>query len=65
MAIWDAEDYKAVERNLEGLTTSIPNMAIREIPRRYQCHTVGVFESINRLLCRVARAIMCYRERHP
>ena len=65
MARWDAEDYEAMEQNLEGLTVDILDMAIGDIPRRYQCHTVGVFESINRLLCRVARAIMCYRERHP
>ena len=51
---WDAEDYEAVEQNLEGLTADIPDMAIGEIPRCYQCHTVGVFESISRLLRRVA-----------
>nr|ADE75955.1 unknown [Picea sitchensis] len=57
---WDAEDYEAVEQNLEGLTANIPDMLLGEVPRRYQRHTVGVLESIGRLLRRVARAIVCY-----
>jgi hypothetical protein len=44
---WDAEDYEAVEQNLEGLTMNILDMAIGEIPRHYQCHTMGVSESIS------------------
>jgi hypothetical protein len=47
VARWDAEDYEVVEQNLEGLTVDIPNMAIVEIPRCYQCHTMGVSESIS------------------
>jgi hypothetical protein len=43
----DNEDYEAVEKNLEGLTADIPYMAIGEIPGCYQCHTVGVSESIS------------------
>jgi hypothetical protein len=62
---WDAEDYEAVEQNLEGLTTDIPDIAIGEIPRRYQCHIVGVYESLSRLLRRVSRVVVCYREHHP
>jgi len=65
VARWDAKDYEAVEQNLEGLTTDIPDMAIREIPRRYQRHTVGMSESISRLLRRVAQEFVCYREHHP
>jgi hypothetical protein len=65
VARWDAKDYKAVEQNLEGLTTNIPDMAIGDIPRRYQRHTMGVSESISQLLRRVAREVVCYRERHP
>ena len=64
MVRWDAEDYEAVEQNLEGLTADIPDMDIGEIPRRYQRHAVVVSESINRLLHRVARVVMCDRERH-
>ena len=44
---WDAEDYEVVEQNLEGLTADIPDMAIGEIPRRYQHHIVGMSESIS------------------
>jgi hypothetical protein len=62
---WDVEDYEAVEQNLEGLTTDVPDIAIGEIPRRYQRHNVGVSESLSRLLRRVAREVVCYRERHP
>ena len=29
---WDAEDYEAVEQNLEGLTTDIPEMPLGEVP---------------------------------
>jgi hypothetical protein len=65
VAIWDAEDYEAMEKNLGGLTVDIPDIAIREIPRRYQCHTMGVLESISRMLRRVAREVVCYREHHP
>jgi hypothetical protein len=65
VAQWDVEYYEAVKKNLEGLTTDIPYMDIGEIPRRYQRHTVGVSESISRLLRRVAREVVCYREHHP
>ena len=64
MARWDAEDYEAMEQNLEGLTTDVLDISIREIPRRYQHHTVGVSKSISRLLRRVAQAVVCYHERH-
>jgi hypothetical protein len=62
---WDTKDYQAVEQNLEGLTTDIPDMPLGEVPRCYQRHTVGVSESIGRLLRRVSQAVVCYRERHP
>jgi hypothetical protein len=64
VAGWDADDYEAMEQNLEGLTAGIPDMSIEEVPRRYQRHTVGVSGSLSRLLRRVARAIVCYHERH-
>ena len=65
MERWDAEDYEAVEQNLEGLTVDVLDIAIGEIPRHYQRHTVGMSESLSRLLRRVARVVVCYRERHP
>jgi hypothetical protein len=58
-------DYEAIEENLEGLTAYVPDISTDEIPRRYQCHTVGVSSSLSRLLRRVARAVLCYREQHP
>jgi hypothetical protein len=62
---WDAEDYEVVEKNLEGLIADIPDMPVREVPQCYQCHTVGVSESIGRLLRRVSWIVVCYHERHP
>jgi hypothetical protein len=61
---WDTEDYEAIEQNLEGLTADVPNITIGEIPRCYQHHTVGVSESLSRLLHRVARVVVCYHECH-
>jgi hypothetical protein len=62
---WDVEDYEAVEKNLEGLTADVLDIAIGEILRRYQHHTVGLSESLSRLLRRVAREVVCYHELHP
>jgi hypothetical protein len=42
VAGWDADDYEAIEQNLEGLTAGIPDMSIGEVPRHFQRHTVGV-----------------------
>jgi hypothetical protein len=50
----DAEDYQIVEQHLEGLTVDIRDMPLGEVPQRYQRHTVGVSNSIGRLLHRVA-----------
>jgi hypothetical protein len=61
VAGWDFDDYEAMEQNLEGLTTDIPDMSIEEVPRRYQCHTVGMFISLSQLsmpYCRQWCAIM-------
>jgi hypothetical protein len=62
---WEARDYQVVEQNLEGLIVDIPDMPLGEVPRRDQRHIVGVSESMSRLLCRVSRAVMCYRKCHP
>jgi hypothetical protein len=53
-----------VEQNLEGLTADIPDMTLEEVPRRDQRHTIGVSTTMSRFLFRVARAVVCYRERH-
>ena len=44
---WDAEYYEAVEHNLEGLTTDIPDISISDILRRYQRHTMGMSGSLS------------------
>jgi hypothetical protein len=59
------EDLEEIEHNLEGLTMDIPDITVDELPRRYQCHTVGISTSIGRLLHRVAWAVVCYHEKHP
>jgi hypothetical protein len=60
-----AEDYQVLKQNLEGLTADIPDMTLEEVPRRDQRHTVGVSTFMIRLLRRVSRAVVCYREFHP
>jgi hypothetical protein len=42
VAGWDADDYEEIKQNLEGLTVGILDMSIGEVPRPFQCHTVGV-----------------------
>ena len=58
------EDLRYLEENLQCLTMGIPDMTTDEVPRHYQCHTIGVFGQFSRLLCRVAQAIACYHEHH-
>ena len=53
-----------LEEKLERLTLDIPDVAIDDLPMRYQRHTAGVPGRFSRLLRRVARAIMCYHEHH-
>ena len=53
------EELKDLD-NLECLTMGIPNMAIDEVPKCYQCHTVDVSEWVSRLLHRMGHAIACY-----
>jgi hypothetical protein len=65
VAGWDADEYKEMEHNLEGLMVGIPEMSIEEVPRHFQHHIVGVSGSLSRLLHRVAWAIVFYHERHP
>ena len=53
-----------MEENLERLTLEIPDADIDDLPTRYQRSTAGVPGQFSRLLCRVARAVMCYHEHH-
>ena len=61
MAIWDVEDYEAIEQNLEGLTADVLDITIGEILRHYQHHIVGMSESLSRLLCRVEKLYVTMR----
>ena len=65
VARWDVKDYEVVEYNLEGLTTDVLDIAIGEILRHYQRHTVGMSESLSPILCSVAPEVVCYHECHP
>jgi hypothetical protein len=58
-------DLEVIEKNLEGLTMNIHDVMVDELPRHYQCHTVGVSASIGRLLYKVAHAVVCYSKQHP
>ena len=49
------DTVETVARNLEGLTTGIPDyMGIEEVPIAFQIHTVGVEPRMHHLLRRVA-----------
>ena len=51
-----------LEENLQRLTVGIHDVTIDDLPRRYQCHTIGVSRWFVKLLRRVAQAIICYHE---
>jgi hypothetical protein len=53
---------REVERNLWGLTMGVPPLRRRDVPLHLQRHTVGVPESLNHLLRRVTREVVCYVE---
>ena len=53
-----------LEENLERLNLDIPDPEIDDLPTRYQSSMAGLPGRFNRLLCRVARAVMCYHEHH-
>ena len=53
---------REMEENLERLTLDIPDANIDDLPTRYQRSMAGVPGRFNRLLRRVARAVMCYHE---
>ena len=57
---------ETVARNLEGLLEGVPDyQGVEEVPIEHQIHTVGVAPTLHRLLRRVARAAVCYREHNP
>jgi hypothetical protein len=60
------DTMETVLSNLEGLLAGVPDyQGIEEVPIASQIHTVGVEPRMHRLLRRVARAAVCYREHNP
>ena len=61
-----ADATETVDSNLEGLLEGVPDyQGVEEVPVAHQIHTVGVEPRVHRLLRRVARAAVYYREHHP
>ena len=59
-----AETLAELEQDLERLTADIPETTIDDIPIRLQRYVVAVPRAFRRFLCRVARAVVSYREHH-
>lgn len=60
------DTMETVTQNLEGLLVGVPDyQGIEEVPIASQIHTVGVEPRMHRLLRRVARAAVCYKEHNP
>ena len=55
---------RELDENLERLTLDIPDADIDDLPMRYQRSTAGVPGRFSRLLCRVARVVMCSHGYH-
>ena len=53
-----------LEHHLERLTLDIPETDIDEIPLILQRYVIGVPGPFRRFLCRVARAVVSYRDHH-
>ena len=59
-----AETLAELEQDLERLTADIPETTIDDIPIRLQRYVVAIPGPFRRFLCRVARAVVSYREHH-
>ena len=58
------ETLVELEHDLECLTVDISETTIDDIPIRLQRFVVGVPGPFRRFLCRVARAVVSYRDHH-
>ena len=58
------DELTKLEENLDRLTLDIPDVAIDDLPRRFQRHSVVVSGHFSHLLRRVATSIMCYHKHH-
>ena len=59
-----AETLAELEQDLERLTADIPETSIDDIPIRLQRYVVAVPGPFRRFLCRVAHAVVSYRDHH-
>ena len=59
-----AEILTDLEHHLERLTLDILETDIDEIPLKFQRYVIGVLGPFRRFLCRVARAVVSYRDHH-
>ena len=59
-----AETLAELESHLERLIGDIPETSIDDIPRRLQRYVIGVPGPFRRFLCKVARAVVSYRDHH-
>ena len=59
-----AETLAELEGHLGRLTGDIPKTSIDDIPRRLQRYVIGVPRPFRRFLCKVARAVVSYRDHH-
>ena len=57
-----AESLAKLEQDLERLTMDIPETTIDDIPIRLQRYVVAVPGPFRRFLCKVAHAVVLYRE---
>ena len=58
------ETLAKLESHLERLTGDMPETSIDDIPRRLQRYVIGVPGPFRRFLCKVARAVVSYRDHH-
>ena len=59
-----AETLAELEHDLERLTADIPETSLDDVPIRLQRYVVGVPGPFRRFLCRVACAVVSYRDHH-
>ena len=58
------ETLAKLENHLEHLTVDILETSIDGIPLRLQRYVIGVLGPLRRFLCRVAQAMVSYRDHH-
>ena len=59
-----AETLAELESHLERLTGDMPETSMDDIPHRLQRYVIRVPGPFRRFLCKVARAVVSYRDHH-